>query len=87
MGGSAAFGSRVGEGGKGRIGDSVASMICAAGEFSERIEVSANPEPLREYPWGEEADANRANYRETGIGTRSTVGCFLQEPTRTDARR
>ena len=30
----------------------------------------------RRYPWGEEGDTNRANYRDTGIGTTSAVGCF-----------
>ncbi|MFL6235043.1 MAG: formylglycine-generating enzyme family protein, partial [Thermoanaerobaculia bacterium] len=28
------------------------------------------------YPWGQETDANRANYRDTGLGERSSVGCF-----------
>ena len=28
------------------------------------------------YPWGNDPDANRANYDESGIGTTSAVGCF-----------
>src|SRR6185369_8055328 len=30
----------------------------------------------RTYPWGREADANRASYGDTGLGERSVVGCF-----------
>ena len=30
----------------------------------------------RRYPWGPEPESHRANYRETGIGTTNTVGCF-----------
>ncbi|PYQ57801.1 MAG: formylglycine-generating enzyme family protein, partial [Acidobacteria bacterium] len=28
------------------------------------------------FPWGRKADANRANYDDTGVGERNVVGCF-----------
>ena len=31
---------------------------------------------VRTYPWGEEADKNKANYNDTGIGSTSVAGCF-----------
>jgi len=34
----------------------------------------------RVYPWGDKPDPNRANYRDTGIGTTSAVGCFPGGP-------
>jgi len=30
----------------------------------------------RRYPWGDDPDPARANYRDTGIGSTSVVGCF-----------
>ncbi|RIK53552.1 MAG: hypothetical protein DCC57_08155 [Chloroflexi bacterium] len=36
----------------------------------------ANPEPSWRYPWGDEADLQRANCTEAGIGATSAAGCF-----------
>ncbi|MFW6116647.1 MAG: SUMF1/EgtB/PvdO family nonheme iron enzyme [bacterium] len=37
---------------------------------------SWNGERQRRYPWGPYPDANRANFRDTGIDSSSPVGCF-----------
>jgi formylglycine-generating enzyme required for sulfatase activity len=38
--------------------------------------LAPNAQPERCYPWGPDPDPNRANYRDTGIGTTSAVGIF-----------
>ncbi|MCK6561171.1 SUMF1/EgtB/PvdO family nonheme iron enzyme [candidate division KSB1 bacterium] len=40
------------------------------------LKLTANEEPQRRFPWGENADANRANYVDTKINDPSAVGCF-----------
>ena len=37
---------------------------------------SKNLSPDREFPWGDEAIGDRANWHSTGIGATSAVGCF-----------
>jgi formylglycine-generating enzyme required for sulfatase activity len=40
------------------------------------LELQENTLAKRAYPWGEEEDANRANYDKTQIGSTSAAGCF-----------
>ena len=49
----------------------------AAAGLSGAAALQLNPQDRRRYPWGNDPDANRANYDESGIGTTSAVGCFL----------
>jgi len=39
-------------------------------------EKAARGTDAQRYTWGDDSDPNRANYRDTGIGTTSAVGCF-----------
>lgn len=45
-------------------------------DLPKSVTLEQNEQPQRVYPWGDEADENRANYEETGLNTTSTVGCF-----------
>jgi formylglycine-generating enzyme required for sulfatase activity/predicted ATPase len=40
------------------------------------LELQENTMAKRVYPWGEEEDANRANYDKTAINSTNAVGCF-----------
>ncbi len=53
-------------------------VIVGLHEFSAKklAACQKNPQFQRRYPWGDQAESNRANYSDTGIGATSTVGCF-----------
>ena len=62
------------------------ALICAASQlnrpaFSASASAStlkANDLPQRHYPWGNQLDPTRANYKDTGIGSTNAVGCFTK---------
>ncbi|HSH05128.1 MAG TPA: SUMF1/EgtB/PvdO family nonheme iron enzyme, partial [Anaerolineae bacterium] len=41
-----------------------------------RFPLTPNPNPQRRFPWGNNADPERANYTDTDIGASNGVGCF-----------
>jgi formylglycine-generating enzyme required for sulfatase activity len=45
-------------------------------ETMPRADYRPHPLPTQKYPWGDEDDAERANWAETRLGGPSTVGCF-----------
>lgn len=45
-------------------------------DLPKAAKLEQNKQPQRQYPWGDEADVNRASYNKTGIGDTSPIGCF-----------
>jgi iron(II)-dependent oxidoreductase len=63
---------------RGGIKVPVQSSVRPVGELAEASQraFEDNENPERRFPWGDEEDANRANYVHTKIGDTSAVGCF-----------
>jgi formylglycine-generating enzyme required for sulfatase activity len=53
-------------------------ILAIGGGLKSLPKVQSNPNlvPKRLYPWGDKADANRANYRDTDVGFTNALGCF-----------
>lgn len=54
----------------------VRHIVAIQVDMVPRLVLRNNGQPQSAYIWGDEADANRANCKASGIGTTSAVGCF-----------